>query len=92
MGPLVRDGVRPGRALRDAAYSESASIAVMEVVAIGVDLWLAGDAGLGEPLFWPSLALSLSLGLAAAYPVNVWLVRSGVKEGMADPRSMARAA
>lgn len=91
MGPLIQDGVPPRTAFRDAAYSESASIAVMEIVAIGVDLWLAGDATIGQPLFWSSLVVSLSLGLAAAYPVNVWLIRAGVKEGMADPREMATA-
>ena len=31
-------------------------------------------------------------GPAAAYPVNVLLIRFGVKEGMHDPREMARAA
>ena len=33
-----------------------------------------------------SLILSLTVGLAAAYPVNVLLVHFGVKEGMGDPR------
>lgn len=91
VGPLIQEGVPPRTAFRDAVYSESASIAVMEIVAIGVDLWLAGDATIGQPLFWSSLVVSLSLGLAAAYPVSVWLVRAGVKEGMADPREMATA-
>ena len=61
----------------------------MEVVAIGVDLWLSAGAGLGDVLFWSSLVVSLSLGLIAAWPVNVALVALGVKEGMHDPREMA---
>jgi hypothetical protein len=91
LGPLLHDGVPFGRALRDSLLSETASIVVMEVVAIGVDLWLARDAGLGDVLFWTSMMTSLTLGLLAAWPVNVALVRFGVKEGMHDPREMAAA-
>jgi len=88
MGPLMQDGVGFWRALKDAAYAETASIAIMEIVAIGIDLYLAGDATMGEPLFWTSLLLSLTCGLLAAYPVNVALIAWGVKEGMHDPRHM----
>ncbi|MDP0499911.1 MAG: DUF4396 domain-containing protein [Verrucomicrobiota bacterium JB022] len=90
MGPLLQDGESFGTALKDAAYSESASIAVMEVVAIGVDFWLAKNAQFGEPLFWSSLVVSLSVGLIAAYPVNVLLIKFGVKEGMHNPKEMAK--
>ncbi|MDX1662022.1 MAG: DUF4396 domain-containing protein [Gemmatimonadota bacterium] len=86
VGPLVQEGVPFGEAMWDAFLSETASITVMEVVAIGVDIWLAGEATMGEPLFWSALFFSLSMGLLAAYPVNVLLVRFGVKEGMMDPR------
>jgi hypothetical protein len=91
VGPLVQGGVAVPTALRDAAISETPSIAVMEVVAIGVDLYLAGDAGLGDTLFWSSLIVSLTCGLVAAYPVNVLLIRFGVKEGMMDPRDTGHA-
>lgn len=89
VGPLREEGVPWGTAIRDGVVSESASIVVMEAVAIGVDLWLAGGAAFGTPLFWGSLVVSLSMGLLAAYPVNVWLITRGVKEGMHDPREMA---
>lgn len=91
VGPLVQGGVAPGRAIRDAVISETPSIAVMEAVAIGVDLTLAGDATLREPLFWSSMVVSLSCGLAAAFPVNLILIRTGVKAGMMDPRPAAHA-
>ncbi len=74
------------QALWDAFVSETATITVMEVTAIGADLWLAGGVAMSEPLFWSALVFSLSLGLAAAYPVNVYLVHRGVKKGMGDPR------
>jgi hypothetical protein len=85
VGPLMEEGVAFGQAMRDAFYSETASITVMEVVAIAVDLWLAGSAGMGDAIFWSSLVFSLSMGLIAAYPVNVILVAMGVKEGMHSP-------
>lgn len=86
VGPLVQEGVGWGRAMRDAFITETPSIAVMEIVAIGADLWLAGEATMGEVLFWSSLIVSLTCGLVAAYPVNVALIHFGVKEGMMDPR------
>ena len=92
VGPLLQDGVSLGQAVWDAFLSETPSITVMEVVAIGTDRWLAGAAGLTDALFWTSLVVSLSLGLLAAYPVNVLLIRGGVKEGMMDPRASGSAA
>ena len=45
----------------------------------------AAGAGPAEPLFWTSMLFSLSAGLCAAYPVNVWLIHAGVKSGMGHP-------
>jgi hypothetical protein len=86
IGPLMSDGMPLGQATKDAIYSESASIVVMEAVAITVDLTLAGEATMADVRFWSSLYLSLAAGLLAAYPVNVFLIDWGVKEGMHDPR------
>jgi hypothetical protein len=86
----MADGVAFATALKDALLSETASIAMMEAVAIGVGIWLSGSAGLGDVLFWSSMLVSLTLGLLAAWPVNVALVALGVKEGMHDPREMSR--
>lgn len=89
VGPLMQEGVGLRQALWDAFYSETASITVMEVVAIGTDIWLAGDATMAHALFWSSLVFSLSVGLLAAYPVNVVLIRFGVKSGMHSPKEGA---
>lgn len=91
VGPLVQEGVGISPALRDAFYSETASITVMEVTALGVDLGIAGRATMADPIFWSSLAISLGAGLLAAYPVNVLLIHWGVKEGMSDPRAAGAA-
>ncbi|QZP36990.1 DUF4396 domain-containing protein [Halobaculum magnesiiphilum] len=88
VGPLLQEGVGLREAVADAFYSETPSITVMEVVAIGTDLLLAADAHVGDLLFWGALAFSLSIGYLAAYPVNVALVRVGVKEGMANPAEL----
>ncbi|UIP00532.1 DUF4396 domain-containing protein [Halobaculum sp. CBA1158] len=88
VGPLLQEGVGLREAVVDAVYSETPSITVMEVVAIGTDLLLAADAHVGDLLFWGALAFSLSVGYLAAYPVNLALVRVGVKEGMANPAEL----
>lgn len=88
-GPLVQEGVPVRRALIDTFYSDTATIAVMEITAIGVDLWLAAAAPITAVLFWSSLIVSLTVGLVAAYPVNVLLVQLGIKGGMGDPRASA---
>jgi hypothetical protein len=90
MIPLRQDGEGFGQALKDAVYSETASIAVMEIVAISVDMFLGGKSTISETLFWSSLVVSLSLGLVAAYPVNVLLIHWGVKAGMHSPKEMAK--
>lgn len=89
VGPLMQEGVPFRRSLWDAFYSETASITVMEVTAIGTDLWLARHATMGQALFWSSLAFSLSMGLIATYPVNVILIYLGVKSGMHSPKDAA---
>lgn len=86
VGPLVQGGTALGTAMKDAVIAETPSIVVMEAVAIGADLWLAGETGMGDVRFRSSLIVSLTCGLIAAYPVNVLLIRCGVKEGMMDPR------
>lgn len=87
LGPLLQNGMPVKQALIDTFYSDTATIAVMEITAISLDLWLAADATMNQALFWNSLLLSLTVGLFAAYPVNVLLVKLGVKGGMGDPRN-----
>jgi hypothetical protein len=85
VGPLMQEGVGFREAIVDTFYSETTSITVMEVAAIGTDLLVAGEAGITSLLFWMGMALSLSVGFLVSYPVNVLLVSRGVKGGMQDP-------
>ena len=92
VGPLMQDGVGFREALWDAVLSETPSITVMEVFAIGTDLLLAADAHMGDLLFWSALAFSLSIGFLVAWPVNVLLIEFGVKEGMSNPAEIREGA
>ena len=77
--PLLASGLGLGQAARLAFAADTISIAVMEIVdnAIIVAYPGAMDAGLGEFLFWGSLALSLAIAFVAAFPVNWWLIKRG---------------
>ena len=79
MLPLLRDGLPFRSALPLALASDTFSIAVMEIVDNTVMLLVPGalDAGLDEILFWASLAFSLVVAGAAAFPVNRWLILRG---------------
>jgi hypothetical protein len=91
VGPLMQEGVGFGQAMLDALYSETPSITVMEITAIGTDLLIAAEAHITDILFWGALAFSLSVGYLAAFPVNTALVHLGVKEGMENPAEMGDA-
>ncbi|SNZ16894.1 protein of unknown function [Natronoarchaeum philippinense] len=90
VGPLMQEGVGFGEAMLDALYSETPSITLMEVAAIGTDLLIAGQAHIGDLLFWGALVFSLSVGFVVAFPVNVSLVYAGVKEGMKNPAELGQ--
>ena len=79
MLPLLRAGIAPRTALGLAFASDTVSIAVMEIVDNIVMLVIPGamNAGLGEFLFWGSLALSLLVAGVVAFPVVRWLIARG---------------
>ena len=77
--PVVRAGVPLRRALGLAFASDTASIAVMEIVDNGFILLVPGAmaAGLGDALFWWSLAVGLAIAFVFAFPLNRWLIARG---------------
>ena len=78
--PLLRAGMPLARASGITLAAETLSITTMEIVDNAVVIAIPGsmDAGLGDILFWASLAISLALAFVAAYPVNRWLVARGL--------------
>jgi hypothetical protein len=77
--PLLASGVALGSAARLALAADTLSITVMEIVDNAIILVIPGAmaAGITDPLFWGSLALSLAVAGVAAFPVNRWLIQRG---------------
>ena len=77
--PVIAAGVPLRRAARLAAASDTVSIATMEVVDNAFILIVPGAiaAGLGDSLFWWSLAVSLAIAFVLTVPVNRWLIARG---------------
>jgi Domain of unknown function (DUF4396) len=80
MLPLVRRGIALTTAATLAFASDTASIALMEVVDNVIMVYIPGamDAGPGTALFWESLIVSLLIAGVMAFPLNRWLIRRGL--------------
>jgi hypothetical protein len=79
MLPLLSAGLGVRRAVPLALASDTFSIGTMEVIDSLTVLLIPGAmaAGLGDPLFWGSLAGALFLAFWAAFPVNRALIARG---------------
>ncbi len=77
--PLLRAGLALSAVVPIALASDTLSIATMEVVDNAIVLLVPGamDAGLGDLLFWGSLAFALAIAGVVAVPVNRWLIARG---------------
>jgi hypothetical protein len=77
--PLLRGGLPLGTVAPVALASDTLSIATMELVDNAIVLAVPGalTAGLGDILFWGSLAFSLPVAGAFAFPVNRALLARG---------------
>jgi len=84
-------GLSPGKGIVAALKADTASITSWQVgmyglMAIGQFLWFRPAYGALAPVnsveFWFLMQLAMLAGFATAYPVNWWLVSSGIKEKM----------
>ena len=77
--PLLRAGLPPRRVVPLAFASDTLSITTMEIVDTLIIVLIPGAlaAGLGDPLFWGSLAVALLIAGGFAFPVNRWLLARG---------------
>jgi hypothetical protein len=77
--PLLRSGLALASVLPIALAADTFSITVMEIVDNAIILVIPGamEAGLGDLLFWGSLAFALAIAWVAAFPVNRWLIAKG---------------
>ncbi len=79
MLPLLRAGIGYRTAVKLAFAADTVSITIMEIVDNAVMIAIPGamDAGLTDFRFWGSLALSLAIAAAVAFPVVRWLIARG---------------
>jgi hypothetical protein len=77
--PLLRAGMALGAVIPIALASDTASIAVMEIVDNAIMLSVPGamEAGAGDLLFWGALSVALVVAGLFAFPFNVWLIGRG---------------
>ena len=77
--PLLRVGLPLRRVIPLAFASDTLSITTMEIVDTLIIVLIPGAmaAGLGDPLFWGSLAVALLIAGGFAFPVNRWLLTRG---------------
>ena len=78
--PLLAGGLPFRAAARTALAADTISIAVMEITDNLIILAIPGAmaAGVLEPLFWGSLAVSLAVAFVVALPINRWLIARGL--------------
>jgi len=79
MLPLLRSGLALGAVLPLALASDTFSTTVMEIVDNAIMLAIPGamEAGVGNLLFWGSLAFALAVAFVVAFPVNRYLTKRG---------------
>jgi hypothetical protein len=77
--PLLRSGMALGAVVPVALATDTVSITVMEIVDNAIMLLVPGamEAGLGNGLFWGSLAFALAFAFVVTVPVNRWLLARG---------------
>ncbi len=79
--PLLRGGFRFAEAARIVLVAEGLSIAVMETAEVLVQVYTPGvmEAALTDGIFWLGMLAALTAGFAAAFPVNLILVKRGIR-------------
>ena len=79
MRPLLLGGVPLGAAIGVALGADTLSIVVMEVIDNAIIIAIPGamEAGLGDALFWGSLAFALVVAFSVTVPVNYLLIKRG---------------
>lgn len=77
--PVLKAGVAFGAAISVVLAADTLSITVMEIVdnAIMVAIPGAMESGVGNWLFWVSLAIAFAVAFVVTVPVNKWLIERG---------------
>jgi hypothetical protein len=77
--PLLRAGLALSAVVPIALASDTASIALMEIVDNAIMLIVPGamESGVGDILFWGALSFALVVAGLFAFPLNRWLIGRG---------------
>jgi hypothetical protein len=79
-------GLKPGPGLIAAAKADTLSLIAWQLGMYGwmavVHFGLFGEIAKTDPLFWFMMQIAMLAGFLTSYPVNWWLVVSGLKEKM----------
>ena len=84
-------GLGLGAGLRQAVKADAASLTSWQVGLYGFmaiahflifPALVGAEVTAADPLFWFAMQIAMLAGFATAYPVNWWLIRSGIKERM----------
>ncbi len=78
----------PGKGIMQAVKADTLSLTAWQMgmygwMAIATFLIFGYELAKNSPVFWLMMQIAMLCGFATAYPVNVWLVRVGIKERMA---------
>ena len=81
MIPLLNSGMTFIQSLKIVFATEFVSIVVMETAQVLIEIYTPGvmTASLSSPIFWGGMLLALTGGFTAAYPVNYYLVKKGIR-------------
>ncbi|NML66381.1 DUF4396 domain-containing protein [Hymenobacter sp. RP-2-7] len=85
IAPMRHLGVKEG--LKAAVKADTLSLTSWQIgmygwMAIATFLIFGHELKANDPVFWFMMQLAMVLGFLTAYPVNWWLIKSGVKERM----------
>jgi len=78
--PWLKEGYTFSKALKNVLIAEGLSIVVMETAEVLVEVYTPGvmQAGLTDWKLYAGMALALTAGFIAAWPVNYFLAKRGV--------------
>ncbi|RYY47105.1 MAG: DUF4396 domain-containing protein [Chitinophagaceae bacterium] len=79
--PLLRKGISFSQSLKIVLVAEGLSIAVMEAFEVLTQVFIPGvmDAHLSDWIFWLGMIAGLIVGFIAAFPVNYYMIKRGVR-------------
>jgi putative flippase GtrA len=79
--PLVRKGFSFSQSFKIVLVAEGLSIAVMEAFEVLTQVAIPGvmEAGLTDGIFWLGMVAALIVGFVAAFPVNYYMIKRGVR-------------